>query len=91
LYIPDLKSKFEKGEAGLEDPLCGYSSLRPSILAHLIPPTARHVTHFPLSSKTHPYTIISPMTPLEDLEDFFAARNVDFALGETFPYQRTHL
>jgi hypothetical protein len=24
------------------------------------------------------------MTPLEDLEDFFAARNVDFALGETF-------
>ncbi|RSH81508.1 hypothetical protein EHS25_006865 [Saitozyma podzolica] len=62
LYIPDLKSKSEKGEAGLEDPL------------------SRHVTHFPLSSKTHPYTIISPMTPLEDLEDFFAARNVDFAL-----------
>lgn len=52
-----------------------------STITPLTHATARHVTHFPLSSKTHPYTIISPLTPLEDLEDFFAARNVDFALG----------
>ena len=49
---------------------------------------ARHTTHFTISSKSHPYTVIEPLTPLEDLESFFAKTGTDFALG-TSPQSRT--
>lgn len=39
------------------------------------------MTHFPVSSKSHPYTVITPDTPLENLEDFFNQKGTDFALG----------
>lgn len=35
-----------------------------------------------MSSKSHPYTVITPDTPLEELEAFFVGSGVDFALGE---------
>ncbi|ORY34208.1 hypothetical protein BCR39DRAFT_516758 [Naematelia encephala] len=41
---------------------------------------SQHTTHFPMSSKTHPYTVITPLTPLEDLEEFFSKNGVEFAL-----------
>jgi hypothetical protein len=44
-------------------------------------PVARHTTLFPLKSKSHPYTIITPLTPLEQLESFFSTTGTDFALG----------
>lgn len=44
--------------------------------------TAKHTTHFPLKSRSHPYTVIRPLTPLEELEAFFRRSGVDFALGE---------
>lgn len=40
------------------------------------------MTHFPVSSKSHPYTVITPDTPLENLEDFFNQKGTEFALGE---------
>lgn len=40
------------------------------------------MTHFPVSSKSHPYTVITPDTPLENLEDFFNQKGTDFALGQ---------
>lgn len=40
------------------------------------------MTHFPVSSKAHPYTVITPDTPLENLEDFFNQKGTDFALGQ---------
>jgi len=43
--------------------------------------SAQHTTHFPLSSKSHPYTVIEPLTPLEELEAFFEKSGTDFALG----------
>ena len=42
------------------------------------------MTHFPRHSKSHPYSVITPDTPLEELEAFFRDKNVDFALGEPF-------
>jgi hypothetical protein len=46
--------------------------------------SASHTTHFPMTSKAHPYTVITPDTTLEDLEAFFNNQGVEFALGE-FP------
>ncbi|WWC85875.1 uncharacterized protein L201_000742 [Kwoniella dendrophila CBS 6074] len=43
-------------------------------------PVSKSVTHFPLSSKSHPYTVIQPLTPLEELEHFFISKGTDFAL-----------
>ncbi|WVR03537.1 hypothetical protein IAU60_000529 [Kwoniella sp. DSM 27419] len=43
-------------------------------------PVAKHITHFPMSSRSHPYTVIHPLTPLEQLEAFFVSAGVDFAL-----------
>lgn len=43
---------------------------------------ASYITHFPMASKSHPYTVITPDTPLENLEDFFNQKGTDFALGE---------
>ncbi|WWC66768.1 uncharacterized protein I206_100673 [Kwoniella pini CBS 10737] len=43
-------------------------------------PVSRCITHFPLSSKSHPYTVIDPLTPLEELEQFFISAGTDFAL-----------
>ncbi|WRT63772.1 uncharacterized protein IL334_000697 [Kwoniella shivajii] len=43
-------------------------------------PVSKHITHFPLASRSHPYTIIQPLTPLEELEIFFINAGVDFAL-----------
>ncbi|WVQ93589.1 hypothetical protein IAU59_000664 [Kwoniella sp. CBS 9459] len=43
-------------------------------------PVSKHITHFPMSSRSHPYTVINPLTPLEDLEKFFVSAGVDFAL-----------
>lgn len=40
------------------------------------------MTHFPVSSKSHPYTVITPDTALENLEDFFNQKGTDFALGQ---------
>lgn len=36
-----------------------------------------------MSSENHPYTVITPDTPLEELEAFFASAGVDFALGQS--------
>lgn len=44
--------------------------------------TASYMTHFPVSSKSHPYTVITPDTALENLEDFFNQKGTDFALGQ---------
>ncbi|KAI9635831.1 uncharacterized protein MKK02DRAFT_44526 [Dioszegia hungarica] len=46
----------------------------------------RHTTHFPLASKSHPYTVITPDTPLEELEEFFRSKGTEFAL--VTDYQR---
>lgn len=43
--------------------------------------TASYMTHFPRTSNSHPYSVITPDTPLETLEAFFIARGVEFALG----------
>ncbi|EJT46449.1 hypothetical protein A1Q2_01162 [Trichosporon asahii var. asahii CBS 8904] len=43
-------------------------------------PIASYMTHFPVSSKSHPYTVITPDTALENLEDFFNQKGTDFAL-----------
>ncbi|WWD22489.1 hypothetical protein CI109_106982 [Kwoniella shandongensis] len=40
----------------------------------------QHINHFPTSSPKHPYTVIHPLTPLEELEGFFRTTGVDFAL-----------
>jgi hypothetical protein len=40
------------------------------------------MTHFPKSSRRHPYSVITPDTPLETLESFFLSNGTDFALGE---------
>jgi len=42
----------------------------------------KYTTHFPLSSKNHPYTVIHNLTPLEELEAFFSSSGTDFALGK---------
>ncbi|BEJ10939.1 hypothetical protein CspHIS471_0103610 [Cutaneotrichosporon sp. HIS471] len=39
-----------------------------------------HMTHFPKSSRQHPYSVITPDTPLESLENFFLTNGTDFAL-----------
>ncbi|ORX34747.1 hypothetical protein BD324DRAFT_131734 [Kockovaella imperatae] len=41
---------------------------------------ALHINHFPLASQSHPYTVIHPLTPLEELESFFSTKGTDFAL-----------
>ncbi|RSH80010.1 uncharacterized protein EHS24_009681 [Apiotrichum porosum] len=43
-------------------------------------PISSHTTHFPMTSKAHPYTVITPDTTLEDLEAFFNSQGVEFAL-----------
>ncbi|KAL1407065.1 hypothetical protein Q8F55_006478 [Vanrija albida] len=43
-------------------------------------PLSTHTTHFRRSSKSHPYTVITPDTGLEDLEEFFSKNGVEFAL-----------
>ncbi|ALO69601.1 hypothetical protein CNBK2960 [Cryptococcus deneoformans B-3501A] len=43
-------------------------------------PVSSRMIHFSLSSRSHPYTVISPLTPLEELEEFFKSRKIDFAL-----------
>lgn len=46
---------------------------------------ASHMTHFPKASRRHPYSVITPDTPLETLESFFLTSGTDFALGEFRP------
>lgn len=53
------------------------------ILMKLLVCVASRMIHFSLSSRSHPYTVISPLTPLEELEGFFKSRRIDFALGES--------
>ena len=43
-------------------------------------PISVHMTHFSVSSKSNPYSVITPDTPLEDLERFFTSKGTDFAL-----------
>lgn len=52
------------------------------ILMKFLVCVASRMIHFSLSSRSHPYTVISPLTPLEELEEFFRSRRIDFALGE---------
>jgi hypothetical protein len=58
---------------------------------HLVDPkqfahAARHTTHFAVGSASHPYTVIHPLTPLEDLEGFFTRSGTDFALGTSIAH-----
>jgi hypothetical protein len=48
----------------------------------------KYTTHFPLSSKNHPYTVIHNLTPLEELEAFFSSSGTDFALGMSKGFRR---
>ncbi|KAL7418752.1 hypothetical protein Q5752_006435 [Cryptotrichosporon argae] len=41
---------------------------------------SKHITHFQLGSRSHPYTVITPLTPLEELEAFFVRAQTAFAL-----------
>ncbi|ODN76169.1 hypothetical protein, variant [Cryptococcus amylolentus CBS 6039] len=43
-------------------------------------PVSKLTNYFTISNPSNPYTVISPLTPLEELELFFEKRAVDFAL-----------
>ncbi|RXK35510.1 hypothetical protein M231_07242 [Tremella mesenterica] len=43
-------------------------------------PVSRHTTRFSSYSSSHPYTTITPDTPLEILEQFFETSRTEFAL-----------
>lgn len=45
--------------------------------------TDKHTTRFKIGSASHPYTVIQPLTPLEELEEFFVKAKTDFALGKS--------
>jgi hypothetical protein len=48
----------------------------------------KHTTRFKVGSSSHPYTVIHPLTPLEELEEFFNKAGTDFALGKSFHVMR---
>lgn len=76
--MPVLKRKFESKEVSPSDPIGRTRPAFPCADA-----AASYITHFPIASKSHPYTVITPDTPLETLEDFFNQKGTDFALGKS--------
>lgn len=85
LDIPSIKGQFKDSKINGDEPVCKYANRAAGhwTLMKLLICVASQMIHFSLSSRSHPYTVISPLTPLEELEEFFKSRRIDFALGES--------